>query len=440
VKIFRSRPQPVTSSDFVGNDGHDELAALVDTFLRSCGANNEERALAIAQRIFAATPIDNPQTRGIPSDFFDRRPWKWILAVAERAEESGDRSLAAKIGLMAQIWNRIILKEEPRYQMGRLMKAPLDLEQQVYTAALRSLVRMASRDILIPGGDDGWSVGDALNQIADCVQLLPDEGITVNDELRHLALADPAAVAALRGPPSGDEPTGARTRDTLKKIHQAIREAEDGDPASDAYLRGGAIVVNGGDALEALNHFEQAARLGHTDGMYEAGGTASKLGDTRTAHYWWEAAANAGHAGAAWNLAAGRFRAGDLPTARKWYLRTAELGDSRGYGALTQMAKNADNRAEELKWSQAGAEAGELFCMLSYGTLVAMEDSSTDADLRRVLPHLERAGELGDSEGMFIAGLVHGMLGNRYEERKWLLRAEAAGHPKASQTLRQCGD
>ena len=130
---------------------------------------------------------------------FLKEPWKWIMAVADRAARDSNRILVAKIGLMCQLWNRVLLADEPRYAMGRLVRAPGEIELRLYSLALAALVTMERTDVLIPGGDQGWVAMEALEQISQTVRTLIGQGEAVDPELRGLATGDLATVAAARG-------------------------------------------------------------------------------------------------------------------------------------------------------------------------------------------------------------------------------------------------
>jgi TPR repeat protein len=223
-----------------------------------------------------------------------------------------------------------------------------------------------------------------------------------------------------------------RAMGTLRKFNETAEQAgQPGDVAGQIYARGVAV------EREALRNFEEAARLGHLDAMYNAGRLANNLGDMDTARFWWEAAANAGHGGAAQNMAASEMQAGRLDKARPWFLRAAKLGNPDGFSALTQMAREAGDDAEEMRWARAGAEAGHPFCMLRFGQLTLRFHGDDPQAVRGALPYLEQAGEQGDPEAMFLAGIGHNRVGDRYDARHWLLRAEQAGYPRARQALNQ---
>jgi hypothetical protein len=439
VGIFGSKQKPSPATGFDGAAGAAELDRLVSGVLECAARGRTDGVLELAQQIFLAKPGD---AKAPMSGDFLVAPWKWIMAVSGRAASEGNRILPAKIGLMCQLWNRVLLASEPRYQMGRLVRAPLDIEFGLYRLALTALVAMQPGDVLVPGGGQGWVAAEALEQVSQTVRALIGEGTEVDAELRGLATGDPAAVAAARGasgagPESGGPGNGHDQ--LLDRLDETVEQAGQGDTASDIYLRGLAVQANGGDDREALRYFEAAGRLGFTDAMYDAGCLAQKLGDMDAARYWWEAAAKGGNGQAAQNRAAAEVQAGRLSEALPWFLKAAELGNAEGYAALTQAARDAGDHAQELRWSRLGAEAGHPFCMLRFGAVTMRYHGDDPQAVRAALPYLERAGELGDPDAMFLAGLGHGGVGNHYEARLWLQRAEQAGHPRARQALTQFG-
>jgi TPR repeat protein len=418
--------------------GAEELERLVDGLLECAARGRTDGILEAAQQIFRARPTD---PRAPVSDDFLVAPWKWMMAVADRAARDGNHVLPAKIGLMCQLWNRVVLADEPRYQFGRLVEAPSDIELGLYRLALGALVTMERMDVLIPGGDKGWVAAEALEQISHTVRALISQGVTVDPELRGLATGDPAAVAAARGASApAAESDFDRAMGQVRKFNEMVEHAEQtGDVAGQIYARGVAVSVSGGDKREALRNYEEAARLGHVDAMYDAGCVANDLGDENTARFWWEAAANAGHGKAAQNMAATEIQAGRPSEARSWCLRSAELGNPDGFAALTQIARDANDDAEEMRWARAGAEAGHPFCMVRFGMLTIHFHGDDPQAVRGALPYLERAGEQGDRQAMFLAGLGHNGVGDRYEARLWLQRAEQAGYPRARDALNQFG-
>jgi hypothetical protein len=440
VGIFGSKqtqaPRPSAAPDGVA--GAQELRRLVDRLLECAARGRTDGILDTAQQIFLARPT-NP--RAPVADDFLVAPWKWMMAVADRAARDGDRVFVARIGLMCQLWNRIVLVDEPRYQMGRLVQAPSDIELGLYQLALAALVAMDRMDVLVPGGDQGWVAAEALEQISQTVRALISQGVTVDPELRGLATADPATVAAARGPSApAAESDLDRMMGQVRKLKEMAEQAKQtGDAAGQIYALGVAAGISGADDRDLLPVFEEAARLGHVDAMYDAGGLAKDLGDMNTARFWWEAAANAGHGTAAQNMAASEIQSGRPDKARPWFLRAAELGNPDGFAALTQMASDAGDDAEEMRWARAGAEAGHPFCMTRFGLLTLNFHRDDPQAALGALPYLVRAGEQGDPEAMFLAGLGYHRVGDRYQARHWLLRAEQAGYPRSRDALNEFG-
>jgi TPR repeat protein len=222
-------------------------------------------------------------------------------------------------------------------------------------------------------------------------------------------------------------------------IDMAEQAKETGDLAGQLYASGVALIVTGGDKREAFRRLEEAARLGHVEAMHEAGNAANDLGDVTVARFWWEAATKGGNGQAAQNIGASEIQAGRIEQARPWFLWAAQLGNAGGYAALTQVARDAGDHAQEEHWSRLGAEAGHPFCMLRFGAVTMRFHGDDPQAVRTALPYLERAGEQGEPDAMFLAGLGHSRVGERNEARQWLLRAEQAGHPRAREALNQFG-
>src|SRR6267378_6929243 len=125
VGIFGRKQSPPLIAEFDGMAGAQDLERLVDWLLECAAQGRTDGVLDTAQQIFLATPR-NPRAQ-VSADFLEE-PWKWMMAVAHRAAQDGNRVFPAKIGLMCQLWNRVVLADEPRYQMGRLVQAPSDIE------------------------------------------------------------------------------------------------------------------------------------------------------------------------------------------------------------------------------------------------------------------------------------------------------------------------
>lgn len=241
----------------------------------------------------------------------------------------------------------------------------------------------------------------------------------------------PASRAPQAGPP--DNPLRQ-----ARHLDQVLDDAEAGDAASQAY-RSGLHAMSQGDVSTALGYYEEAARLGLVDAMYDAGCVSAELGRTSASTFWWEAAARRGHANSAYNLGVAAFQAGDLDVARHWYQTAAELGEGGGCAALTQMAADAGDKQAEMHWSGRGAELGHPFCLMRYGQLLMQANPNDRAVMQRALALEERAAETGEANAMFLAGVVNGQLGHQPEARRWLEQAERAGHPRARNVIDRYG-
>lgn len=236
--------------------------------------------------------------------------------------------------------------------------------------------------------------------------------------------------------------------DTIDRIQNMIQRAEAGDEASQLHARGMGLWMNG-DLAGALEALEQAARLGDSQAMKDAGDLCSELERDSEARFWFESAANAGNAQGMFNMGAFAIRVGDLATAASWFQRSAEAGDAEAYAALTQLAQEAEDPHGERHWAQLGAEAGQHFCMFRHGLYLAMDTDGIDTPrLRRAVTFLEAAAERRDdgkveggvaAEAMLMAGHVNSQLGDESRARMWYDRARATGNPKALEMLQKHG-
>lgn len=182
--IFGKKPQQAPSPGFDRDAGAGQLEQIVDAFLRNCGAGENYLILSNAEAISQAASADRKARASSDSR---SRQWKWIKAVADQGEQDNNVAFVAKLGLMCQVWNRMILEQEPIHQMTCLARAPLDIELGLYKSALAALAAMPPTRVLVPGGEQGWNVGEAREQISHCVVLLTSEGVKIDAELRQLA-------------------------------------------------------------------------------------------------------------------------------------------------------------------------------------------------------------------------------------------------------------
>ena len=220
---------------------------------------------------------------------------------------------------------------------------------------------------------------------------------------------------------------------------QVLRDAELGDPASQARARGIAAAV-GGNGEEQLRHFEEAARLGDVDSMYDSGCLYAQNGQGSQARFWFETAAAQGHRGSMYNLGAvaiGEERVGD---AEQWWTRAADAGDADACAALTELSAQREDAEAEFRWSKLGAERGHPFCELYHGQLL-MQQHPTDRQWfeQQALPLLTRAADQGQDGALFLIGIGYGSVEDMSTARLWLRRAEAAGDADAVRVMRENG-
>ena len=227
--------------------------------------------------------------------------------------------------------------------------------------------------------------------------------------------------------------------DAVESVYRTVQQAEAGDPAADARMKGLAAAMRD-DHPAALHAFESAAQMGDVDSMYDAGQAAHDLGLKPQCLYWFETAAAAGHAGAAYNLGVIARTDGDVAGARRWWEQAATLGDASGYAALTQLACDTGDDAAEARFARLGADAGQPFCQLRHGQLL-MRTHPQDASVLHsdVIPLLTRASDAGQEGAEFLIGIAYGQLGEMSKAGLWLKRAEANGDADATRVLREHG-
>jgi TPR repeat protein len=236
------------------------------------------------------------------------------------------------------------------------------------------------------------------------------------------------------------EATPGRSGHTLvDELYEAAKSAERGDPAAEARMRGLAATA-AGDSEAALTEFEAAAQMGDVEAMFEAGNVAEDLGLAPQARYWFEAAAARDHLAAAYNVGVGAYRAGDLPTAVRWLEQAGASGLAEAYAALTQMASETSDRANEVRWSRAGADLGQSFCQVRYAQLL-MQDHPADRTviLQQAIPLLKLGAEQEAEGAAFLLGVAYGQIGDSSDARLWLKQAEAEGDADATRVMRENG-
>lgn len=377
--------------------------------------------------MFHAMPVANPNAP-VTEDFFDDR-WKWILAVANAAYMEGDLILAARIGLMTELWNRRVLKEEGRYQFGRLTPAPLGIEQRIYVLALQGVEQLPRASDVVGSGEAGWTASKLFDQLARTATGLASSGTPIHPELQALSSREPRFA---------DDQAVAVGEDVVDRMYGTLQDARAGDEMSAAHMEGMALWA-GGRTEEALIALSQAAQLGSADAMKDLGDLYHELGRASDARFSFESAAEGGSAGAMYNLATFAINEGDLDAAESWFRRSAEAGDPAGYAALTQLADNRGDTAAERRWAQLGAQGGHPFCMYRHGLYTVMDHPGDALAQRRALPFIQGAAESGDVDAMSLAVNLHAQLGDRDEANRWAARVRDTGDPRAIAMLEKYG-
>jgi hypothetical protein len=354
--------------------------------------------------------------------------WTWIEAVASRARRDGLHDLVGRIGLMTEVWNRHILKSEPRLQFGRLVEAPRALEVSIYESALSSLAALDADQVLVVGLK-GWSAGDAFEQIAQTVRIMVSEGDSIPERLRLLSTGDPTTVDSV----NGEESQLPSVPDDDSNLTKAIAKAKSGDEAEGLFIAS-VVAESKGDTRLAFELLERAARLGHRSAMVQAGVLAGELGDRASRHYWAEAAANAGDPAGMFNLAVNLNEDGDQAGALRWFQSAAETGNGDGYAALVELAEQRDDQPAAEKWAARGAGVGHAHCLERHGYFLYSAGDRTGG-----LSAMESGAELGNCQAMVMAGIMRAEGNDVARARYWLLKARDAGDPGAAEMMDRMG-
>jgi hypothetical protein len=225
---------------------------------------------------------------------------------------------------------------------------------------------------------------------------------------------------------------------TAQRVNETMREAEQGDSASNLYLAGLGMVVSG-DTEGAYNKCVEAAGLGSVDAMAEAAALAARLGRAHESQLWWEVAAKAGHPIGLFNMGIAAYQHGDRATAAQLLQRATEAGNVEGFAALVQMADEAGDEGTEAHWAQLGAEAGHLFCMARHGLLLARSADGDVPTMRRARDFLEQAAERGHIDSAGLAVSLNLQLGDRPQAQKYITLVVQSGDAEAIDRLRRYG-
>lgn|GEM_PF-7019597 len=256
------------------------------------------------------------------------------------------------------------------------------------------------------------------------------EAVELFNRLYHGA-PPPSEVAPL--PTSAVDPLN-----TVNRVHNTMRMAEEGDAASSLYMEGLALEARG-ETEAALFKSVEAAQLGSVDAMREAGALAGQLGRDRDSLFWYESAAQAGDPVGMYNMGAAAVEAHDRVSAARWFQQAAEGGIADGYAALTQLADEAGDSEAELRWSGLGAAAGQVFCIARHGLLLAMGAEGDTAKTRRARDYLEQAADRGDVPSAALAVDLNARLSEPSRGRRFVDVVLASGDQEQIERLRRYG-
>lgn len=418
---------------FDGLVGRENAKRLVASFLDKVLKGDMEPIGDAAQAIHFAPPGGDPNGP-IPSDYFEA-PWRWLAAVSERSARDGDYVLPAQIALMTDFWNRNILHDDPRYQLGRLTAPPRELEETIYTIALTNVTKLQPAEVIFPG-HGGWTASDVVNLLSETVEWMIEAGEQVDPQLVSLARG-----GARFTPPAPKPQEYVAFEKASDVVQQNLDSAEGGDDASRAWLAACAIrMTPGGDQSEALMHLEQAARLGHVQAMSDAGSVAHELGEHDLALFWWRTGSDAGSSKCAFNLGVALHQNHQFEESMASFERCAELGDPSAYAELAKLAKLAfDDDAASARWLRVGADANEPWCMMQYGMRVFQGANDDIATLKQARDYFERSADAGQSIAIAMAANTNSMLGDHARCQRYLDMAVQSGDSQLIDMLRRNG-
>jgi tetratricopeptide (TPR) repeat protein len=399
-------------------------------------------ALTVAQMIAETVPAE-PAVTGRPGRLDD--VWRWINAVAQAASAEGRLDVVGRIGLMTEVWNRHILVQDPGLMMGRLPKVPVDIELDLYEVSLEALHRLPSTQQLV-SGPQGWSVVEACEQISITVQQIADADGRVPARTRKLASGDPDVIDALKPPREldagavidrmnadmeGDDE--AKALFAAAATMHAIAKTDYQGWAARKEARGESVgTLTDAQAMfdRSYELLQDAARLGHVEAMNEVAVEAERRGDQATQRFWAETAARAGSSLGMYNLGVLESQVGNAQEAGRWFLQAAEAGKVDGYAALLELADRAGDESAAGRWAKLGAGVDQPYCLQAHGFRLFEAGDHAGG-----IAAAERGAEYGDRQAMFAAGRMQVEVGNGNRARYWLIKARAAGHPRAQEII-----
>lgn len=179
----RSRPAPPAPSApapvVVGRSDLDRAGPLFDQFERAVGSDPAIRhAVAEIARAGGAVSLEDglkAHMNGTPPD--QHRPWRWLAAVAQEAQRTGDRDLVAHLALFVGMW---MTSFDPHLTFGDRLDMMLDsppahLLGDIYSVALEELPSIPPSTVLAEkSGEQMTASGVLLTCAVRALELRPE--------------------------------------------------------------------------------------------------------------------------------------------------------------------------------------------------------------------------------------------------------------------------
>jgi len=180
------------------------------------------------------------------------------------------------------------------------------------------------------------------------------------------------------------------------------------DRTARAAFESGVAYLNEGDLEGAGRLFSEAARLGHSEAMYQLGLTLRRLGEkegenfSAEAGYWWRKASELGHVKAMFNLGLLLAREEkDKTGARNLWLKAATAGMPEAMYNLGVLEKEAGSFGRAREWWKLAAGKGDPASMEALAELNRKEGRAEERE-----KWLLQAAQHGAVEAMVLVAIM----------------------------------
>ncbi|MFC4033879.1 hypothetical protein ACFO3J_20690 [Streptomyces polygonati] len=158
-----SQPPPEPPIVIAASD-LERAGELVATFLASAGNDPGLHFAGSRIAIASGAPTMEQVAMGKAPATGLARPWRWLAAVAERAENTGDDLLVARVALMARFF---VTALAPRMGLGNHLEMRLDppsheVLRGIYATAVRALPRLPAGTVIVDHPTGTVTAGDVL--------------------------------------------------------------------------------------------------------------------------------------------------------------------------------------------------------------------------------------------------------------------------------------